>query len=255
MPVEGRCSPSLFAMKTLGHEVFEPDAKTAWKGASHECCVCGVPGDVAGAPWNRARTLSDSFGPIDSFASPASPVVCGACVFFAVARTFQASVQERQLPIKMWPQASWRSYSHIFTAAGHEIGTKQAWRRFLLAPPEPPFVAVMSTAGTKNLVYRGKLGNDRELFPLRVEEDLVWVDRGQLAAVLADFERAYAAGLSKDSILSGVYSTSAVLKVGRALWHRLEAPLSNHRATRLPLMRLAWLISEKPTQEGALDAA
>ncbi|CAO3460749.1 hypothetical protein [Azospirillum argentinense] len=68
---------------------------------------------------------------------------------------------ERGLPVKLWVNAAWRSYSHLFTLDGHAVAGRGDWRSFLLTPPEPPFLAVMTTAGAKNLIYRGTVGTDR----------------------------------------------------------------------------------------------
>ena len=244
---DGRLAPCAFALGVLGQGGLEPDPRSAHLDPGAPCCICGGRAGEHGTPWIRRRAINDSFGPLDTFAEPESPAVCGACAFFAVGKTFQAEIARRSLDVKLWPQASWRSYSHLFSARdGHVIPRKADWRAFLATPPEPPFLAVLTTAGTKNILYRGTVALDRDLVPVLVDEDTTWVDRRAFAQVLADCEAPYAAGFSKDSILSGGYNQAAVLALGIAAWRDLEAPLAAHRAQRLPLMRLAHFVATKP---------
>lgn len=246
---EGR-GPCAFALRALGAAPLSPSAKETHTGPGR-CRVCGGPGDAHGPAWKAERIVSDSFGPAESLGAPRSPAVCGACAFFAVGRTFQESVRARALPVKLWVNVAWRSYSHIFSAAGHLVPRRQDWRAFLLSPPEPPFLAVMTTAGTKNLLYRATVAEDREVFPLLVEEATVWVDRAALARVLSDFEAALADGLSRDALLSGRHSTSTILKVGRDAWLRHETALAPHRTARLALLRLAHAVASRPVAESS----
>lgn len=243
-PERVSAGPCSFALSVLGCGGLEADAKASFQGDA-VCRVCGGDAAAHGTPWRHDRIIEETFAQRSDLTAPDAPAVCGACAFFAVGRTFKAEVARRGLDIKLWASAGWRSYSHVFSGAGHIVPKRADWRSLLLTPPEPPFLAVMTTAGAKNLLFRGTVARDRELFPILVEETTVWVERHAMAEVLADFEAAYAAGLSKDSILTGRYSTSAVLKVGIARWQGLEAPLAVHRAKRLPLMRLAHFASEK----------
>lgn len=253
--------PCGFALGILGTAALDPDARSAHPDPGAPCCICGGRAGEHGTPWIRRKAINDSFGPVDTFEAPESSSVCGACAFFAVGKTFHAEVtgrgpvapqtgglrDRRFASVKLWPQASWRSYSHLFSARdSHVIPRKADWRAFLTVPPEPPFLAIMTTAGTKNILYRGTVALDRDLFPVLVDEDTTWVDRHAFAEVLADFERAYAAGFSKDSLLSGDYNQAAVLAMGIAAWRDLEAPLAAHRAQRLPLMRLAHFVAIRP---------
>lgn len=243
-------SPCGFALLALGAAPLSPADKDSFLGAA-PCRVCGGPADAHGPAWKAERIVADSFGPAESLGAPRSPAVCGACAFFAVGRTFQESVRARGLPVKLWVNAAWRSYGHVFSAAGHMVPRREDWRAFLLSPPEPPFLAVMTTAGTKNLLYRATVAEDRDLFPLLVEEATVWVGRAAFGRVLADFEAALADGLSRDALLSGRHSTSTILKVGKDKWRRHETALAPHRAARLALLRLAHAVASRPGAEGA----
>jgi hypothetical protein len=238
--------PCAFALSTLNADGLVPSAKERFAGAGEACCVCGQPADTHGHPWKRKAVISESFGPAESLSDAESPAVCGSCAFFAVGRTFVDEIRRRELPLKTWASMSWRSYSHIFTADTHIVPKKSDWRSFLLSPPEPPFVAAMTSNGTKNILYRSVVSEARDVFPLYIEDTITWVMPKILKRVLADFEAAYVAGFGRDAILRGEYGSSSILKVGIARWRALEKPLSAHRAARLPLMRLAHIIAERP---------
>lgn len=240
--------PCAFALSALKAQGLPLTLKESFVGVSAICSVCGVPAASHGTPWKRKAVISESFGPAESFADAESPAVCGACAFFAVGRTFQDEIARRGLDVKTWASMSWRSYSNIFTSAGHCIPKKADWRAFLLSPPEPPFMATMTANGTKNILYRSVVSESREIFPLYIEDAITWVSPKSLSEVLADFETAYRAGFGRDAILSGRYGSSSVLKVGIAAWRDLEEPLARHRAARLPLMRLAHFLAERPQQ-------
>ena len=240
--------PCAFALATLKAEGLAPSGKDRYAGPGKDCCVCGAPADSHGNPWKRKAVISESFAPAESLADAESPAVCGACAFFAVGRTLQDEIARRGLEVKTWAAMSWRSYSHIFASAGHVIPKKADWRALLLSPPEPPFLAAMTTNGTKNVLYRCTVSESREIFPFYIENAVTWVAPRSLAEVLVDFETAYRAGFGRDAILSGQYGSSSVLKVGIAAWQSLEEPLAAHRAARLPLMRLAHFLAERPQQ-------
>jgi hypothetical protein len=239
--------PCAFALGVLGSAALEPATKQAFADGSRPCCICGQRSNTHGRPWARKHAINASYGLLDSFAAPDSQAVCGACAFFAVGKTFADQVTGRGLDVKLWPQASWRSYSHMFSSRdGHVIGNKAAWRGFLSDPPAAPFLAILTTTGKKNILYRGTVARGRDLFPVLVEEDVTWVDRLVFAEVLGDFETAYTAGFSKDSILTGDYNQAAVLSVGIARWQSLDAPIAAHRARRSPMLRLAHFVATRP---------
>ena len=234
-----------YAVGCVGGSGLTPEAKDVLEGETGPCALCGGPAAAFGPAWRRERAIKTSFGPTDSFAVGASRAVCGACAHFAAGSTFQRRVADAGLGAKVWPQASWRSYSHIFAEGRHILPKREDWRAFLLSPPEPPFVAVMATSGQKNLVYRAAVAVDRQVFPVQVEEDSVLVDARAFGGVLADFEAAYNDGFPKDALLSGSYSTSTIMRVGKPAWMRREAALAPHRARHLRLLRLAHTVARK----------
>jgi len=241
-------TPCAFALGVLGAAPHSPSPREAFAGAA-ECCICGGPAHAHGPAWKRASIIPDSFGPVELFARHDSPAACGACAFFAVGKTFKEEIARRELPVKTWVNVAWRSYSHVFSAYGHAVPRRDDWRTFLLAPPEPPFLAVMTTAGAKNLIFRGRVATDRRMFPLLVEETCVWVDPDVFGDVLRDFEEARAAGLTRDELLTGRYRSSTLARVGRAAWELHEAAVGGHRARRLQLLRLAHAVAENTNKE------
>jgi hypothetical protein len=240
---------SSFALACLGVEAIQPNEKEAFTGIGAPCAICGEDAHAHGMAWNRQKAITSSFGPVESFANQASEAVCGACAHFAVGRTFQAVVHAKDLEgkIKMWPQVSWRSYSHIFVEGhGHIIPSRDDWRAFLTAPPDRRFLAVMTSSGKKNILYRSTVAEDNAFFPVQVEDGVTWVHSETFSFVLSGFEDALAAGLRRDELLTGNYSASSIFKVGRQTWTAHEDAIRDHRTRRLSLLRLAHAVGKRP---------
>ena len=102
------------ALVCVGQPPPQPDEKTAYKGGHTTCCLCGGPACAYGTPSTRNKVLAETFMHPDDMAFEASDAVCAACVFFTTPGTFRQCVGGKQPEVKPWPQASWRSYSHLF---------------------------------------------------------------------------------------------------------------------------------------------
>lgn len=222
--------------KRRGVERFGPDAN---------CWLCGGPTDSVG--WPRAVALAPTFTNHNTAALRTSSTVCQPCCYLSHTATwaeYAAAHPERGL--KVVHPLSWRSYSHVFARDLHATPSRSAWRAWLLEPPEPPFVFTISVSGQKHGLFRSRVSYGRDFYPAQVEEDRVFVDRARFTAVLDDFERLYALGFSKDSILSGQYHHGQLLKVGLAVWRPLEEAMARWRRSDPALCRLAHLCSQRP---------
>ena len=102
------------ALSCVGQPPPQLDEKTAYGGEDTICCVCGGPANVHGRPFGRRKVLAETFMRPDDMAYEGSAAVCGACVFFTPPGTFRQCVAGKQPEVKLWPQASRRSYSHLF---------------------------------------------------------------------------------------------------------------------------------------------
>ena len=229
--------PCHFAYRCLAQTAPEPkDADRLL--ASGTCAVCGGDAHAFGPARLRRRVLSDSFAPVETLVAPAAEGVCAACFHFASGATFQEAVARMESPVKVWPQVSWRNYSHLFTAAGHVILGRAGIRSLILDPPQPPFMGIVSEAGKKNLVHRAPIAHDRQRFPVLVEEAVVWVEPAIAREIMSDFESALSDGLRRDDLLTGDYAAASIFKVGRHVWAHHEDRMRGHRAARLRLLRL-----------------
>ena len=238
-----------FAQHCLGTPAVQPLPRERFDGPAL-CKVCGGDAHAHGGAFRCDRALTSSFGPFESFAERSSPAVCAACVHFSLGRTFQEAVAGRNPPLKMWPQVSWRSYSHVFSETlGHLVPRRGDWRMLLVEPPQGRLLAVMTTAGMKNLIYRAPVAQEIGLmFPMMFEEAPVWVDRGVFLTVLFEFEEALGFGLRRDELLSGNYSAGSIFKVGRALWSKCEDRIGGFRIRHLQMLRLAHAVASNPAR-------
>ncbi|KAA5611803.1 hypothetical protein [Rhodovastum atsumiense] len=228
---------------------MQPTHREAYPEEPARCAVCGGDAHAYGRAWRREKAISESFGPSESLSVQHSRAVCCACVHFAIGKTFHATIVRRGLQVKLWPQASWRSYSHIFSESlGHIIPRREDWRRVLTSPPGGRFMAVMTNTGMKNLVYRGLIAEDGDLFAMLVEDRAVWVNPRLLGDIVLAFEAALADGLRRDDLLSGDYSAASIFKVGRATWQVHEEAIGQFRRQSLHLLRLVHAIAASPAR-------
>ena len=115
-------------------------------------------------------------------------------------------------------------------------------------PPPSRFLAVMSTAGMKNLIYRSTVSEDVSLYPLQVEDQTVCVSAVTMVAVLIDFEAALRDGLSRDDLLTGQFFPGSIFKVGKARWSDHKEIIREHQTVRLRYLRLAHAVANGPLQ-------
>lgn len=182
-------------------------------GLDAECWLCG--GETDGGGWPRDAAIPETFTNHNKAARPASSTVCQPCAALARKATWEDYVAAHpDMGLKTGHAMSWRFYSHAAWDDHHECPQSPRWRDLLLDPPPPPFVYVMSTSGQKHLLFRSLIAHDRDLYPLRVEEDLVLVDRLRFADCLCAFEALLALGHSRDEVASGRYNSTRVLRAG-----------------------------------------
>ncbi len=222
-------SATRWAWQVLGCPDYPPPNGPADDPA---CWLCGGPTDGIG--WPRHTAFSSTFTNWTLAKCPDSGAVCVPCAYLHTKPSWDAYVAAHpDAGLKTGKPMSWRSYSHLFAAPHfHTCPTRAGWRGWLLAPPAPPFLMAVAVSAQKHLLFRATVAHCRDYLPLLLEEDTVWLDRARFTACLADFEALYAAGFSKDSIITGDYHHTRLLKVGLRTWRALEEqwqPWRRHR--------------------------
>lgn len=240
-------SPTQFAWSCLGRPPWPPP-----RPAPEAICCWLCAGPLDQDAWRREDALPSTFAQHDDAACKTSPAVCAACAFFAVGATWQAWLADARAPkVKAWTQASWRSYGHFFRLGPtpHECPSNARWRELLLEPPEPPFLAVLSLTGQKNLIFRAAVAQDRDCYPLQVEEDRAVVRRADLAECVGAVESALAAGLGREEIATGEAHQARILALGIRRWRAIEATLAPWRRRAPMLLGLACRIGTRPAAD------
>ncbi len=238
-------TPTTFAWAAVGLPAWVPPADL--RGEPGCCWLCGA--DCTVNVWRRSAVIKKTFTNHNQAKVIASDSLCEACAALSVKETwgnYVAAHPEEEL--KTGHAMSWRSYSHVFSETGHASPTRARWRDFLLNPPEPPFLFIITTSGQKHLIFRGRVSFDREYFPLLLEEEIIMVSRALFSSCLVDFEHGYALGFSKDSILSGRYHTAQMMKIGLPVWDEMERKIKPWRSNYSALMRLAHFCAQRPDE-------
>jgi len=226
-----------------------------------QCYLCG--GETNSIGWPKKLAIAPTFTDVSAALMPASDAICQACAATSQAEGWAQSVnahperglsaffpQKEEKPPRAW---NWLYSSHLFSSPDrHECPSRARWRALLVDPPEPPFIAIIAPMGKKQLIFKGEIALDRDLFPLRVDDDLLAFDRTKYRAAITDFERLYRFGLSKDSILSGRYSPKALLEIGAQAWREAERPAREWRSKSPQLWGLCHYVAQRD-REDSLD--
>jgi len=254
--IDSRLTPPQFAWACCAAGDYPPPqpkrgaryAKSAW------CYLCG--GETNGVGWPKKLAIGPTFTDVSAALAPASDAICQACAATSQAEGWAQSVNthpERGLPA-FFPQKenkpprawNWLYSSHLFVAPSrHECPSRSGWRALLADPPAPPFIAIIAPMGKKQLIFKGVIASDRNVFPLRVDDDLLAFDLAKYLVAVADFERLYRLGFSKDSILSGHYSPKALLEIGAARWREAERPAREWRSRSPQLWSLCHYVAQR----------
>ncbi len=239
-PVQPALLPTHFAHAVIGAPPWPPPVA----GPDAVCWLCGGP--THGAGWRWADAVQPTFTNHTLARAPASQTLCQPCAYFASGdayRQYAAAHPERGL--KTGHATGWRSYSHLFSRDGHETPTRPRWRAVLLAPPDPPFLACISTSGQKHTIFKGRVSTSAAQCWVLLEEELLLVDTAAVRRVLATVEALLALGFRRDDIARGTYNPAQIHRAGLANWEPLERAMQQHRRRQGPIVPLACYVARR----------
>ena len=245
-----------FAARALGiSDCPPPQPKRGLQfGTSPVCWLCG--GETGGAGWPQATAIAPTFTQHNTAKAGDSDAVCQSCASLTRAETYQEMVKSRGLPIKIWTQAGWHSYSHLILEDGtYSAPTRTEARSIVMDPPSCAWLLCLNTTGKKHTIFRATVARGRDLFPVQMDETTVWCRAAELRQCMADFEALCALGFSKDSILSGDYHPAQMLKVGIARWRPAEDRIAVWRRDYPDLIALVHFVAAGPAEFEPITAA
>ncbi|RLA21651.1 MAG: hypothetical protein DRQ62_09295 [Gammaproteobacteria bacterium] len=226
------------------HALSEPN--------SEHCCVCDAELKTGGVKFNKLLTKS-TFNLNQQFKNMRSDMICSHCAVFFGRESWQAycdrNNQDPHFPKvgeKKQSVANWFFFSHYFAKGEHRIVKKrQDWREYLCNPPKPPFCFVLSTMCKKHLIFKAEMAYSQTNYPIRFEEKIIYINVVDFKTCLDAFEELYNQGLSKASIKTGEYNSSALLKVDRAILHENDSLMQKYRLNNPDYLEICEFIGAK----------
>ena len=203
------------------------------------CRVCGELG--SGEEFDRwARPTFTDWDKLQP-----GTIICDSCAWW-----FQERSEELQAKTGRDKPQCFRNYSH-FIVNGEWIpltkGDKRQMRELLLGEPFPELAAV-AESGQKHIVFRARRNAPGERAGwVQFEEDALWLEPDELAALLADIEALYV-GFTKAEIETGQYVQYFVLQFGFDAWRALEAKVAPARSGLL--FKLALFLAQREENDG-----
>jgi CRISPR type IV-associated protein Csf1 len=137
------------------------------------CVMCAVPvraGERCN-PVTRA-TFGDSFNNKFDLRAARGRYVCGHC-------------------LGLWTKELLQRFGKSYATADgvFKLAADADVAAFLLQPPEPPFIAVVSTAKTQHLVWRAPVNYSRETIMVRFGDAVLTIRRRVLEQAVIDWRR------------------------------------------------------------------
>lgn len=220
------------------------------------CAVCGSTLEQGGIEFKKVFAQS-TFNMNHEFYDPSLKYICSHCRVF-LSREGWSDYCNRNGKDPYFPRvegkkpflANWVFFSHAFYKDTHEIvKDRKRWRDLLTEPPEPPFCFVLSALCKKHLIFKTPIQHSNKLFQIRFDDNLITIDPVDFKILLDVFESLYSAGLSKSSIVSGNYNSSALLSVDRQKFISAESVICEYRTKSPELLSVCEFIGAKQDAE------
>jgi len=136
------------------------------------CAMCGAPVSNGDRCLLTGKdTFAGSFNNRLDLAFPSSPLVCGDCA-------------------TLWQKDFLQRYSKtVANRHGvYKLASNEDHAQFVLDPPEPPFVAILSTTQQQHLIWRTPVTLSKELLFVRLGDEVLSIRPQLVRQALRDYE-------------------------------------------------------------------
>ena len=205
------------------------------------CYLCGDE-VTQGVPIKKA--LKDTFNNRDIAIRPDGVGFCCACAF---------SFSE-QLEINGKTRQKFRTYSHLVAAnvwLPLTKGQKDQMREFLLAEHAGYWLACISEAGQKHLLFRCPVNYGPGRFRILFEELIIETTRDEITDLITNITTLLSLGASKAAVETGNYPRHFLFKADLHTVEILEGEIAAHRGRGV--FDLALFLSQKPEVANGTD--
>lgn len=140
--------------------------------AAAECAMCGAPvGAGDRCLLTDKDTFAGSFNNRLDLAFPSSPLVCADCA-------------------TLWQKDFLQRFSKtVANRHGvYKLASNEDHAQFVLDPPEPPFVAILSTTQQQHLIWRTPVTLSKQLLFVRLGDEILAIRPQHVRQALLDYE-------------------------------------------------------------------
>ena len=202
----------------------------AWVGV---CMVCGAETE-GGIP--HKKMLGDTYTDWGIHKMPESSHICKACAFCLLLNPAKGRI-------------ALKNYSYI-AADRLYICNRAEMRDWLVDPPEPPFVAVVTISQKKHLATKAAVSYRRERYACMLEEERIYVDLAAMQNCMRLVEALRGIGMTKTDIETRRIKYSLVKRWNTGQMVETVKRLNEHDKTRI--LPLALHVAQKMEEEEAI---
>ena len=125
----------------------------------------------------------------------------------------------------------------------YDLPTRKIIKEWIINPPKPPFTICIADSGQKHTYPFSQVAYSQSLFPILLEETLIYWNKSIHKPLLYFFENLLDMGFSKKEITSGEYQSNKLIKVNLENFTILENQIQKIRSTEF--MDLISFIAQK----------
>jgi hypothetical protein len=204
--------------------------------AAKTCWLCGEPANIS---FPLRKGISKTFCLSEQSRFVNGDIICLPCHAMSSKKYFDAYAGARpEMGLKPGYATSWRNYSHVAFSDHHSCPNRSEWSKWLLNPPEPPFLFVMAISSQKHLIYKSKVSDSGEMFFVQMEDETIQVERKAFAECFGIIQELLNLGFLKTHILTNKYPYKSIMEFGRNEWKSLNDSLSSFRKLHPQLIEL-----------------